>query len=192
MTNYTEWWEGLSLALKIYWGIAIPCTLLFLLQLVLTFFGGDHVTDDTPDAEVQGDTGIHFQFLTVKNLITFLTIFSWTGIACLDSGLSELLSFIIAFISGLLMMLLMATIFYYLSKANADGTMKISKALGSIGQVYLIIAKNRGATGQVQIKVQGSLRTLDAITDDEEDIPTGTMVTVKSIVSNNILLVTAK
>lgn len=192
MTNYTEWWEGLTLSLKIYWGIAIPLTLLFLLQTGLSVFGGDHAPDDTPDADVQGDTGIHFQFLTLKNLIAFFTIFSWTGIACLDSGLSELASFIIAFFSGLAMMVLMASVFYYLSKAGASGTMKIKKAIGGIGQVYLIITRKRGATGQVQIKVQGSLRTLDAITDDEEDIPTGTMVTVKSVISNNILLVTAK
>jgi len=192
MTSYTEWWEGLSLSLKIYWGIAIPLTLLFLLQVGLSFFGGGDVPDDTPDAEIQGDTGIHFQFLTLKNLVAFFTIFSWTGIACLDSGLSETTSFIIAFLSGLVMMLLMATIFYFMARANADGTMKIITAIGGMGQVYLIIAKKRGATGQVQINVQGSLRTLDALTDDDEDIPTGATVTVKSIVNNAILLVTAK
>jgi hypothetical protein len=101
-------------------------------------------------------------------------------------------TFIISFFAGLAMMFLMATAFYYMAKANADGTMKITKAVGGVGQVYLLIAKQRGATGQIQINVQGSLRTLDALTDDEEDIPTGKMVTVKSIVNSNILLVTAK
>jgi hypothetical protein len=38
----------------------------------------------------------------------------------------------------------------------------------------------------------GSLRTLDALTDDEQDIQTGKMVTVSKIVNNNVLLVTSK
>ena len=89
MANYTEWWEGLSVSLKIYWGLAIPFTLFFLLQLVFSFFGGGDVPDDTPDADIEADTGVPFQFFTLKNLVAFFTIFSWTGIACLDSGLSE-------------------------------------------------------------------------------------------------------
>jgi hypothetical protein len=192
MAYYTEWWEGLTVSLKIYWGLAIPFTLFFVLQLVWSMFGGGDVPDDTPDAEIEGDSGIGFQFLTIKNLIAFFTIFAWTGIACSYSGLSEILTVIISIAAGILMMALMASIFYFLAKATADGTMKIAKALGGAGQVYLTIQKQRGAVGQVQINVQGSLRTLDALTDDDDDIPTGKMVTVKSIVNNNILLVTAK
>ena len=57
MTSYTEWWEGLRIPLKIYWGIAIPFSLFFLLQLLLSFFGGDDVPDDVPDVEVEHDAG---------------------------------------------------------------------------------------------------------------------------------------
>jgi hypothetical protein len=192
MTSYTEWWDGLSLPLKIYWGLAIPFTLFFLLQLVLSFFGGDDVPDDVPDHEVAHDTGFGSQFFTLKNFVAFFTIFAWVGIACTNSGFSEITSALIALASGIAMMTLMAFIFYSLSKAGVDGTMKIANALGGVGQVYLPIMKLRNGVGQVQIKVQGSLRTLDALTDDEDDIPTGKMVTVKSIVNNAILLVTAK
>ena len=191
MSNYSEWWEGLSTSLKIYWGLAIPFTLFFILQVVWSFFGGGDVPDDTPDAEISGDTGIPFQFFSLKNLIAFFTIFSWTGIACIDSGLSETTSAVIATFAGLAMMLLMASLFYVLAKADSDGTLKIKKAIGGVGEVYLTIKKKREGTGQVQIKVQKSLRTLDAITDDEEDIPTGKMITVKNVI-NNILIVTAK
>jgi hypothetical protein len=192
MTSYTEWWEGLNLPLKIYWGIAIPFTLFFLLQLLLSFFGGDDVPDDVPDVEVEHDTGFGSQFFTLKNFVAFFTIFSWTGIVCTGSGFSVLTTLLISFAAGLAMMALMAFIFYSLAKASHDGTMKISKAIGGIGQVYIPIMKHRNGTGQIQIKVQGALRTLDALTDDDDDIPTGKMVTVKSIINNTILLVTAK
>jgi len=192
MGDLQTWWEGLGLSLKFYWILAVPFTLFFILQLLLSFLGGGDVPDDTPDAEVEADSGIGFQFFTLKNLVAFFTIFSWTGIACIDSGLSDITSGVIAFAAGVAMMFIMASLFYFLAKASGDGTMKFKKAIGKSGQVYLLIAKNRSAIGQVQINVQGSLRTLDAITDEAADIPTGTMVTVKDIINENVLLVTSK
>jgi membrane protein implicated in regulation of membrane protease activity len=153
--------------------------------------GGD-VPDDTPDAEVEADTGIAFQFFTLKNLVAFFSIFGWTGIACIDSGLSETTSLIIALIAGLIMMTVMASIFYFLGKANADGTLKMKNAVGGVGEVYMNIKNKRGGIGKVQIKIQGSLRTLDAMTDDDQDIPTGKIITVTSVVNDSILVVTAK
>lgn len=191
MNDFITWWEGLNLSLKIYWALAIPFTLFFLLQLVLSFMGGD-VPDDTPDAEVEADTGIAFQFFTLKNLVAFFSIFGWTGIACIDSGLSETTSLIIALIAGLIMMTVMASVFYFLGKANADGTLKMKNALGGVGEVYMTIKSKRGGIGKVQIKIQNSLRTLDAMTDDNQDIPTGKIITVKQVINDSILVVTAK
>jgi hypothetical protein len=192
MSDFNTWWEGLNFSLKVYWAIAIPFSLFFVLQLLWSFFGGGDLPDDTPDADVEADTGVAFQFLTLKNLIAFFTVFGWTGIACIDSGLSEMTSAIISLVAGLIMMVIMASIFYFIGKANADGTMKFNKAIGGVGDVYLTIRGKRGGFGKVQIQVQGALRTLDAVTDDEDDIPTGKIVTVKEILNNHILLVTAR
>jgi len=192
MNDFNVWWEGLSLSLKIYWALAIPFTLFFALQLLWSFFGGGDVPDDTPDAEIDADTGVAFQFFTLKNLIAFFTIFAWTGIACVDSGLSDSIAVILSLVAGVLMMTIMASLFYFMSKASADGTMKFKNAIGGTGEVYLGMQGKRGNVGKVQIHVQGAVRTLEAITDDEEDIATGKVVTVKEIVNNHILLVTAK
>jgi hypothetical protein len=191
MNSFTEWWEGLSFSLMVYWAIAVPFSVFFILQLIWSFFGGDDVPDDTPDAEINADTGIPFQFFTIKNLIGFFTIFGWTGIAAIDSGLSQGTALIVALVGGLLMMILMASVFYFLAKANADGTLRMSKAIGGTGEVYLTIPGKRNSTGKVQIKVQGALRTLDAMTDDDKDIPTGRIITVKEVVNDSILLVTS-
>ncbi|MFM9837664.1 MAG: hypothetical protein ACKVOQ_05325 [Cyclobacteriaceae bacterium] len=190
MEAYNDWWNGLSLALKIYWGIAIPFTVFFVLQLILSFVGGDS-PDDLPDAEVNADHGIGLQFFTLKNLIGFFTIFGWTGIACIDAGLSVAMSIVFSTIAGLLMMSVMAGLFYLLMKASVDGTMKFDKAIGQVGEVYLTIQSRRSGLGKVQVNVMGSLRTLDAMTDDETDIPTGKIVTVSSIAGDNILIVTS-
>lgn len=191
MSDFSSWWEGLSLILKIYWGLAIPFTLFFILQLIMTFVAGDAM-DDTPDAEVDADSGVAFQFFTLKNMVAFFTIFSWTGIACIDSGLSVGVSIFISILAGLAMMAIMATLMYFISKANVSGTLKMKSAIGLVGEVYLTLQAKRGSIGKVQIKVQGSVRTLDALTDDEEDILTGKVITVSNIINDNILLVTAK
>ncbi len=191
MDSFNSWWEGLSIVLKIYWALAVPFSVFFVLQLVLSFFGADS-PDDLPDAEIEADHGIGFQFFTLKNMVGFFTIFGWTGIATIESGMSVTTSIIVATLAGTAMMGIMAGLFYLLMKASADGTMKIEKAIGQVGEVYLTIQSSRGSTGKVQINISGSIRTLDALTDDPQDIPTGKMVTVSNIVSNNILLVTSK
>jgi hypothetical protein len=192
MADFTSWWEGLSLSSKIYWAIGIPFTLFFVLQLLWSFFGGGDLPDDTPDAQVDADTGVPFQFLTLKNLVAFFTVFAWTGIVCIDSGISESASVIISLVAGIVMMFVMASIFCFIGKAHSDGTMKFSNAIGGTGEVYLSMRAKRGSVGKVQIQVQGAIRTLEAITDDDEDISTGKVVSVKAIVNNHLLLVTAK
>ncbi|MBR9859361.1 hypothetical protein GYB22_01140 [bacterium] len=189
-----EWWTTLDTFEKIFWVIAIPSTLAFLIQLVLTFFGADMDMDADADmevdAEIEADHGIPFQFFTLKNLIAFFTVFGWTGIACLDAGLGQGVSVVVAFISGLLMMTVMATIFYYMGKLTDSGSLNMLNALNTEGEVYLIIPKSRSGFGKVQIKIQGSLRELDAATNDLEDIPTGSIVRVTEVSANNILIVT--
>ena len=191
MESFSTWWEGLSLVLKIYWCMAVPFTLFFILQLIFSFIGADS-PDDLPDSEIESDHGIPFQFLTLKNLIGFFTIFSWTGIACVDAGYSNGITLLISTLAGICMMGIMAGIFYLISRAGADGTMKINNAIGQVGEVYLTIQPNREGGGKIQVKVSGSLRTLDAVTDEEQVIANGKAVKVTGVLGNNILLVTSK
>lgn len=185
----SDWWSTMDLVEKIFWGISIPFSVLFLIQMVMTFIGGD-LDDISADADtsVNGDIGIDFQFLTLKNLIAFFTIFGWTGIICLHSGLGTVLSTFIASIAGLLMMVVMASILYFMGKLTEEGTLKLSNAIGKVGNVYLTIPAGRKGMGKVQIQVQG-LQTLEAITDAEKDIKTGAVVEVVDILNDQILVV---
>lgn len=185
-----EWFGPLSLFEKIYWAVAGISSVIFLILLVLTFLGGD--VDDLEgdvDVEIEGDTGIGFQFLSFKNLIGFLTIFGWSGIACLDGGFSKTATVIISVICGLLMMLAMAGLFYYLGKLQSSGTLIIKNALNQTGEVYLTLGANRSSIGKVSISVQGALRELDALTDEDRDLVMGNVVKVKEVTDNGILIV---
>jgi hypothetical protein len=189
--NISDWWLTLTIAQKIYWCIAIPFTLLFVLQTIMTFFGGGAEEIDTSgdsDLLVDSDIGIDFQFITLKNLIAFFTIFGWTGVACLSSGYTITTTVFFSFVAGLIMMAIMASIIYFMAKLSDNGTLNIKNAVGKIGTVYLPIPPNRSGTGQIQIKVQG-LQTLDAMTDSDNTIKTGAIVEVISVLNGDILLV---
>ena len=83
----------------------------------------------------------------------------------------------------------MASIFYFMSKMVTSGTLQIKNAIGKVGDIYLPVEKERGNIGQVQITVQGSLRTLQALTDEKEDLAQGTVVEVTQVIGEDILLV---
>ncbi|MEM7380185.1 MAG: hypothetical protein AAF361_03185 [Bacteroidota bacterium] len=185
-----EWFTTLTLFEKVYWIVSIAASVILIILIILTFLGGD--ADDMGgdvDAEIDGDAGIGFQFLSFKNFIGFLTIFGWSGIACIDSGYSVGVTILVSVVCGLLMMLAMAALFYYLGKMQSSGTLKLGNALNQIGEVYLTIGANRSNIGKVSIKVQGTLRELEALTDEDKDLVQGNVVRVKEVTENGMLIV---
>jgi membrane protein implicated in regulation of membrane protease activity len=185
------WWAGLQTAEKVYWFIALPFTAVFLFQLVLTFLGGDtdHFSFSADhDVTFDGDHGVGFQFLSIKNLIGFFAIMGWTGIAMLNAGKSLGITVFVSVLAGFLMMVIMAAMVYYLSKLTEQNVLTLSNAIGKTGTVYLRIPAERKGMGQVQINVQG-FQTLNAVTDEKEEIKTGALIRVVDTINNEILLV---
>jgi len=184
-----DWFSNLELLPKIYWFIALIGSLIFIIVLILTFIGGEVDDIDDVDAEIDGDTGIGFQFLSFKNLVGFFTIFGWSGIACLDAGIGTAMTLIISTICGLIMMTIMASLFYFMSKLSDSGTLRMKNAIDAIGEVYLTIGAARSKLGKVSIRVQGTMRELDALTDSLSDLKTGTIIKVVDVTQNGILIV---
>ena len=185
-----NWFAALSLFEKIYWITALISSGIFIVLLILTLIGGD--ADDMGgdvDAEVDGDAGIGFQFLSLKNLMGFFTIFGWSGIACIENGVSISLTVIVSIFCGVIMRTAMAALFYYLAKLQSSGTLKLKNALHQIGEIYLTVGAGRSSIGKVSINVQGTLRELEALTDEKSDLVQGNVVKVKEVTDNGILIV---
>jgi hypothetical protein len=185
LLDISSWWAALALSEKVYWIIAIPSTVLLLVQIVMTLSGGE---GDDVDADFDGDMdgdmdhdhgdgGGGWQFFTYKNVLGFFTLFGWTGLGFLQMGLGLFIAILFSSVAGLIMM-------------YQSGTMVIEHAVGQTGEVYLRIPPNREGHGKVQVQIQGNLREMDAITDDEKELPTGSIAQVLEIVNNQILLVT--
>ncbi len=193
LLSITEWWNSLSTLATIFWIVAIPTSLIFVIQLVMTIIGADAGHDGVDaigdaDTSIDADHGIEFQFVSLKNLIAFFTVFGWVGLACIYGELPTWAVMLIATASGIAMMFLMASIYYFMGKLTETGNVKMESAVGKTATVYLFIPPKRSATGKVQLQLQG-FRTLDAMTDDEEQIPTGSVVQVVGVLNDEILIV---
>lgn len=184
-------WSEVGIFEQVFWVITIPATVIFLVLLVLTVLGSDADVDVDTDVDAGIDAGdsIPFQFLSLKNIVAFFAVFGWSGIGFVNAGLSSWLVILLATICGLLMMTAMAALFYFMSRLAESGTLNMKNAVGKLGEVYLIIPAKRNGMGKVQLNVQGSIRTLDAITDEPETIPTSSIIQVIDVIDDQILLV---
>lgn len=184
-----DWFSNLDFLAKIYWLIAIIGSFIFIIVMIMAFVGGDADDIEDVDSEIDSDVGIGFQFLTFKNLVGFFTIFGWSGIACIDAGLPMPFTIVISIISGLVMMTIMAALFYFMMKLTDSGTLKYKNAIGAIGEVYLTIGADRTKMGKVSVRVQGAVRELEALTDSFTELKSGTIIKVVGVTENGILIV---
>lgn len=141
----TDWWQTLEFFTKIYWAAAFISSLLFLVVIIMTVMGTD--SSDFGDADFDG--GIDFQFLNFKNTVGFFTIFSWSGLACIYADYSSVVVLSVSLFCGLVMMFLMAGLFYMLQKTSQDSTFNFKNTVGLTGEVYIPIGKNRTTMGKV-------------------------------------------
>lgn len=199
----STWWEALVVFEKVLWVIAVPATILTVLQVLLEIFGvGDHGDTDADvsgigDADVlvdaDGDAGGHdhgggMKIFTIKGAIIFFTAFAWIGLACFNAGLAAILASLIGAVTGVAFMFLFAWIFYTLNRLGEDGSLLLRNALYQTGECYLRVPGHRAGPGKVSVVVQGQLRELSAVTDGEE-IPTGAKIQVLDLVDAETVLV---
>lgn len=162
----------------------------------MDFDTGQYTSSYSPDFEdvsyspAEAPTGL--SIFTVQGIISFLAIFSWSGLLMIKSGVNVTLSIFIAAVLGFIAMVCLAAIMRGMLKLQHDGTMDIRNALGKSGSVYLTIPSKRHHAGKVSIIVQGEYKEIDAITDDEDNIQTGSQVLVTGISGKNTLLVKRK
>jgi hypothetical protein len=183
------WWQDLEGIQKIYWVIALIFSALFVTQIILSFASGDADAMGDADVSVDADEGIGSQYFTFKNMVAFFTMFGWVGIAGTNAGWNPAVTMIAGIMAGVAVVAMLVFMLNKMMKLQQSGTLDINNALHQTGNTYLFIPAGRKGVGKVQLKVQGSVRELDAMTDDDEDIPSGRPVKVTGIIGNDLLLV---
>ena len=215
---FGEWWSNLGIVLQIFYCIAIPATLVLLIQTVMMFIGigddGDGIGDgemdvddisdvsddvsdgvfgedsvsDTPDESGFGGLRV----FTLRGIIAFFVVFGWVGVVMLEAGVHLGITLPVASVCGLAMMIALAFLFKAIMKLRSDGNTDNRNAIGASGKVYLTIPPARSGEGKVQIMLQGSYVERNAVTDEADVIPTGAEVVVVGVSGQLDLIVRKK
>ena len=189
-----EWWNTLSLVMKILWGVTLASSLVFIIQSVMTFIGADADLDfdtDTSGADIDSgaEPGTGIGLLTFRNLVNFCLGFGWTAVLLNEQIASIPLLLTIAMLVGIGLVALIMLMFKWISGMQQSGNIDVKKqAVGCTGRVYLTIPANREGEGKVQININNSVREYEAVTDGGK-LPTGVQIKVVEVISESTLLV---
>lgn len=184
----------------VFWILAIPSSVILILQTILLLFGigADSDSDFDADADTDADTDGEFdggmedsglRLFTVRGMVAFFAVGSWSGITALSLGAHPLLAVFVALVMGALALLFVAYFVKWTLKLQHDGTMKPDEAVGKEGEVYMTVGANRSSRGKVNIIIGRQLVELDAITDEDTAIKYGERVTVIQVLGDNTLVV---
>lgn len=205
------WWNGLDSILQVLYCIAIPSTLIVLLETIIALAGGGQDVDisDTSGLDLDADlasgdfdfnTDLDFdmsadanvsdlpslRLFTVQGIVAFLCIASWTAIITYKTmPLGASLG--IGAVLGVIAMFVLAKMMQMISRLSQNGTVNYQNAIGENARVYLTIPKAGQGMGKVNITIQGSLMECNAISR-QESILTGALVKVVEL-ENDVLVV---
>ena len=214
------WWNSLNLTEQTFACIAIPATLILILQtifLLFSSFGGDshdfgtgHDTDFDSDGDMDHDLHIEhahiehshehghnfhdagLRVFTIRGFVTFFCIFGWTGLALMRNGVNSTISIVSSIVLGFIAMIFVAFVLVQFLKLQSNGAVNVDNAIGVSGNVYLTIPANRDGKGKVSAVVSGRYSEFDAVTDENNAIPTNSEVNVVGVTGNNMLVVVKK
>lgn len=191
-----SWWAGLSLIMKILWGVTLTASLIFVIQSILTFVGADADTNFDVDVDtsmdgadlsnIEGGSNLY----TFRNFVNFLLGFGWSAILLQQSISSVPLLILVSVIVGVALVAAVMYLFKWLAGMQQSGNIDIATAAKDCeGTVYLTIPAARAGEGKVQITISGAVREYNAVTESEKALPTGTPIRVVDVVNASTVLV---
>ena len=191
-----SWWAGLSLVMKILWGITLTATLVFIIQSILTFVGADADSNFDVDVDtsmdgsdlsnIDGGSNLY----TFRNFVNFLLGFGWSFILLQESIPPVALRVVVSVLVGIALVAAVMYLFKWLAGMQQSGNIDIATAAkGCEGKVYLTIPAAESGEGKVQITIAGAVREYDAVTESEEALKTGTPIRVVDTVDASTVLV---
>ncbi len=188
-----DFFNSLETSQKFFWAIACCASLVFVIQTILTFIGlgADTDVDAGPldhAGDVTEDGGLNGVF-SFRNLINFLLGYGWAGVLLDGAITNPLLLQIVAIVVGLLFVLAFVFMLSQVMKLSHDGSFRLSESVGLTADVYLRIPAARSGRGKVQVSVKGSVHEIDAITDNDAEIPTGGQVKILEVAGDDVVVV---
>jgi membrane protein implicated in regulation of membrane protease activity len=135
--------------------------------------GHDH------DAPNHGSSWL-FGVISFRTLVAAFAFFGLAGLATQSGGQNVIVQILIATASGLAAMFGTHYLVKQLGRLGEDSTVRIQRAMGREGTVYIPIPAKKESAGKVQLTLQNRLIEYEAITSGDK-LPTGAKVRVTGI-----------
>lgn len=183
------WWNDLQLAQQIFALIAIPSTLVMLIQTVMLLIGmGDGGAGDVDGDEIFEGDGDGLVLFSVRGVVSTLTVMGWSAVALLET-LTPALAISIAAVLGVATLFGMAFLMRAVARLQSSGNIDVENAVGKVAVVYIPIPEQGKGTGKVTMTLQEKYCELAAVTLGAERLATGTLVRVVSVDGTGVLAV---
>ena len=181
-----NWWNSMDLVGQIFALIAIPATLVLVVQSVMLLFGiggeeggidlnGDGIPD-TPGFEGDGDGGL--ALFSLRGIMSMAAIAGWSGLVMHEAEMPLALTVILAAAFGFIAMVGIAYIMKLAMKLQQNGNLDIGGAIGKVGTVYIPIPPNMKGAGKINLTIQERFIEIDAKTTADRKLATGESVRV--------------
>jgi len=137
--------------------------------------GGDH--DDSHDSHTTWFVGV----LTFRSVVAALTFFGLAGLtATVNFKYEPPVALAVAIAAGGVAMFSVAFLMRALHRLKSDGTVRIGRAVGQNGTVYLSIPGQKAGAGKVTLSLQNRIVEYQAVTP-HQPLPTGSKVVVTAV-----------
>ena len=187
-----NWWNELLLIQQIFALIALPSTLLIIIQTILMLIGIGG--DSGADADVDIDDGIEvpddgLAIFSVRGVTSMLCITGWVAVALLETSLPQGVSIAIAIACGVATLIGMAYLMRAVYRLQSSGNIDVENCVGKIGEVYIPIPSTGNGSGKINLTVQEKFSEFTAITTSGEQLKTGAFVRVVAVSESGVLVV---
>ncbi|MGN0622749.1 MAG: NfeD family protein [Oscillospiraceae bacterium] len=130
------------------------------------------------------------RMFTLQTIVAFLTVFSWTSIVAVQSGMPPVLGITIGLVLGFLTMFMVAKIIQLSTKLAENGTLNMKNCIGECATVYVPVPPKGSGEGKVTLTVQGQFRELSAVTNEPVLLKTGTQVRITDLRGDDVVVET--
>jgi hypothetical protein len=147
-------------------------------------FGHEAGHDGEHDHHDHHSTSWFFTMLGIRTVAAALTFFGLAGLAGTSKGLEPPLALAVAIAAGAGAFTLVGMLLRGMRKLQADGTVRVDRALGKVGTVYLRVPGRKAGTGKVVLNLQNRTVEFQAQTAADE-LPTGSRAIVVAVISSD-------
>ena len=179
------WWNNMDLAARIFAIVAIPSTLVLVVQTILLFFGFDEGFDE--DVDIPGGDGM--VLFSLRGIMGMAAVGGWSGLVLYQTRLPLGLAVLLAVVFGFMALVGIAWLMKVSMKLQSSGNLDLGYAIGKVGTVYIPIPAEMKGTGKVNITLQERLVEVNAVTACDRKLATGESVRVVGTDETGVLVV---